>query len=492
MAIQNINKIITKSPQQLEEKILKAIFKNNNSLLEIIDIINYKMFTIGDYSSIYIAMLELLRSNTNINNETVKMWLETNGINIDFEVINKLYNESFTALNIKDTALILKELYQRRFMLINMREIIEKQEASPACSSDILESINDLAMKSGEIVANNTKDTKCCKDVEHFMQNFEEKFENKKTEDSIKVSLNVINSQLGGLKRGNVWTICADSQVGKSMLALQLSVDAITIDPNIVVDYYSLEMTKEEQENRAIAYYAKVEPQYIENPRKYFVRFDKVTGRYRDYYKENSESDEVLEFKDKIKNAVNFIHNSNLYIDDTPDLNIDTLYARVKRNYIKRGKIDLIVIDHMNILANGNPSEMVGELDKAYNKLKQLAKKLNCVVVALMQFSNELKNDELRKPNIFNLRGSGAPRHYSDVIVGIWRPEVYREVMDKHPELKGYCDLTWQKVRGCKKPDVTELDYHGYYFTEKTIQDDKKENIKNIYLDDEGNVIGEK
>jgi replicative DNA helicase len=110
-------------------------------------------------------------------------------------------------------------------------------------------------------------------------------------------------------------------------------------------------------------------------------------------------------------------------------------------------------------------------MDEAYNKLKQLSKKLNCTIIALHQFSNELKNDPDRFPNIFSLRGSGAPRHYADVICGIWRPEVYPDILKRNPEYKGKCQLVWQKVRYTKKPDVTEMNYNGYKFMEKVLDD---------------------
>ena len=144
----------------------------------------------------------------------------------------------------------------------------------------------------------------------------------------------------------------------------------------------------------------------------------------------------------------------------------------------------------MNILCSGTVSEEVGKLKEGYATLKKLAKKFDCVVICLHQFNNELKTDEMRKPNIFNLIGGAAPRHFSDVIVGIWRPGIYREVVEKFPQLKDYCDLTWQKVRSKRKPDPTPMNYNGFLFTEKTPEELRGDMLNGeVYLNDSGELV---
>ena len=113
----DITKILNQNASTLEAKVLKAIFKRNNSILDIIDILKPDMFSISDYSNIYNAMIELYKEDNTINAETVEMFVHNNGIDIDSNVIKKLYNESYTSLKIKDTALIIKELYQNLFVI---------------------------------------------------------------------------------------------------------------------------------------------------------------------------------------------------------------------------------------------------------------------------------------------------------------------------------------------------------------------------------------
>lgn len=462
-----INKILSNSPQNLEEKVLKAIFKRKDAILDVIDIITPETFTVGNYGAIYSAMIELYKQDVDINVETVQLYLEEHNIDVPVNILKKLFNESYTRIGVKDTAKIMKKLYQRRFILNNLSKIIDEQEQAPTEFEDILDNLNDLMLKSNELILNAETDTKCCSDSNEIMSDILLKLTDKfKDEESLKTGNTVIDNDLGGLKRGNLWTICADSQVGKSMFALQLALNTCELNPDIHVMYQSLEMTKREQEIRGLGMLSNIEPSCIENPKKYFVEYDKTSGKIIDYLKSN-DKDKINEYKYKIREGLEQLKSYNLFIDDTPDHTTQTLEASIRKHYLKYGRVDLIVVDHMNILCSGTVSEEVGKLKEGYSTLKKIAKKYKCVVICLHQFSNELKNDELRKPNIFNIIGGGAPRHFSDVIVGIWRPEIYREVIEKHPELKGHCDLTWQKVRGAKKPEPTLMEFNGYLFKEK-------------------------
>lgn len=484
------DKTLSQSPQKLEEKILKAIFKKEDCIVNIIDIINEKMFTISDYASIYVAMIELYKTNNTINNETVQMWLEKNGYDVNYLLIQKLYNETFSNIKIDATAKVMKELYQRRTVLEKMRSFIEEQDTRPTDFNDILEKINNLAMSANDLASTSEKETKCCNDVNSKYEDIILKLDDKKDDDSIKVGIPVIDNELGSLKRGKLYVLVGDSGSGKSALALELGVNACKLNQNIYTYVYSLEMEKEEVEERNLAMVTGIEPRHISDPRRYFKKFDEKTGMFRDYYQENKNGVEVQEFKDKISKGINTLHSFNLFIDDTPDLDINSLQARIKKNNLKNGKTDIIIVDHIGILTSGSPSEVVGLMDEAYNKLKQIAKKLNCVVIVLHQFSNEIKNDPLRVPNVFSLRGSGAPRHYADVIATVYRPCIYPDVIAKNPELKDVCEIAWHKVRYTAKPDTTPMDYNGYMFIQKTPTELQGNIITgDIYLDSNGDII---
>ena len=165
----NLENALNKQPSKVEEKILKAIFKKNDSIIDVVDIITPQMFTIAEYANIYEAMISLYKSNSKITDDSVKLWLEDNGYVVDFNVVKKLYNEGYTAIKIKESGLILRELHNRRYMLSKIHEIIDKQEEKPTVSEDILQQINNIAIKSGEQISYNDSATRCFSDKNRIL-----------------------------------------------------------------------------------------------------------------------------------------------------------------------------------------------------------------------------------------------------------------------------------------------------------------------------------
>ena len=487
----DITKILNQNTTTLEAKILRAIFKRNNSILDIIDIIKPEMFSISDYGNIYNSMIELYKADNTINAETVELYLQNNNLDIDKNIIKKLYNESYTSLKIKDTALILKELYQRRTMLFKIRELLENQEQAPTSSEEILNSINDITMKLNDMVSDEKRvNTKCCDDVDSIIKKIDEKLSNPDKDDSIKTGIPVFDNELGGLKRGRLTTIVADSQVGKSALALQIAVQACLLNKDIYCDYYSLEMTKEETEERCLANVTNLEPKYISEPLKYFNKFDEKTARLNTYNNILGFAQEAEDFKKIIKDGADLLNELNINIYDDSELDLLAFKAKCKKNHLKRGRTDLIIVDHVGIACNGTPQEVVGKMDVFYNVGKQIAKRFNCAVIFLHQFNNEIDKDPMRFPNIFSLRGSAAPRQYSDVICAIYRPGVYPDLIKNNPELKDVCQLVWQKVRYTSKPETTEMNYNGFKFIQKDSVDIQGDIIAdNIYISEDGQLI---
>lgn len=484
----DITKILNQNASTLEAKVLKAIFKRNNSILDIIDILKPDMFSISDYGNIYNSMIELYKNDNTINAETVELYLQNNNLDIDVNIIKKLYNESYTSLKIKDTALIIKELYQRRTMLFNLRELIESQEQAPTSSDDILSNINDVTMKLNDMISDEKNvNTKCCDNIDELLKSIDEKLYNLEEDDSIKIGIPVFDNELGGLKRGRLYTFVADSQVGKSALALQIGVQACIYDKSLYCDYHSLEMTKGETEERCLANVTNLEPRYISDPLKYFNKFDEDTSTLTSFC--NSQR-EIEEFKNIVKNGAEILRELNINIYDDPELDVLTFKAKCKKNHLKRGRTDIIIVDHVGIACAGTPQEVVGKMDAFYNVGKQIAKMFNCVVIFLHQFNNEIDKDPMRFPNIFSLRGSSAPRHYSDVICAIYRPSVYPDLIRTNPELKDVCQLVWQKVRYTAKPETTNMKYNGFKFIQKDTSDMQGEIVSgNIFITEDGEIV---
>jgi len=129
----------------------------------------------------------------------------------------------------------------------------------------------------------------------------------------------------------------------------------------------------------------------------------------------------------KLTSAMNLLHKSKIFIDDTPALSPAELRARARR--LKREHdIDLIVVDYLQLMSVPDIKEnRATEIAEISRSLKTIAKELNVPVVALSQLNRALENRPNKRPLMADLRESGAIEQDADLIVFIYRDEVYNK-----------------------------------------------------------------
>jgi len=145
----------------------------------------------------------------------------------------------------------------------------------------------------------------------------------------------------------------------------------------------------------------------------------------------------------KLTSAMNLLHKSKIFIDDTPALAPAELRARARR--LKREHdIDMIVVDYLQLMSVPDSREnRATEIAEISRSLKTIAKELNVPVVALSQLNRALENRPNKRPLMADLRESGAIEQDADLIVFIYRDEIY------HPETgdKGKAEIIIGKHR---------------------------------------------
>ena len=145
----------------------------------------------------------------------------------------------------------------------------------------------------------------------------------------------------------------------------------------------------------------------------------------------------------KLTSAMNLLHKSKIFIDDTPALSPAELRARARR--LKREHdIDLIVVDYLQLMSvPGNKENRATEIAEISRSLKTIAKELNVPVVALSQLNRALEQRPNKRPLMADLRESGAIEQDADLIVFIYRDEVY----NKETSEKGKAEVIIGKHR---------------------------------------------
>ena len=238
-----------------------------------------------------------------------------------------------------------------------------------------------------------------------------------------------LDRKTNGFQSTDLILIAARPSMGKTAFSLNLVANA-AIKGKASVAVFSLEMSNEQLVDRMIAANAQVELSNIRN---------------------GSLKDEEWE---KVTNAMGLLSSQKIYIDDTAGLNMVQLRTKCRRLKIEKG-LDMIVIDYLQLMEGDSKIEnRQQEISKISRSLKILAKELECPVIALSQLSRAPEQRSDHRPMLSDLRESGAIEQDADMVMFLYRDEVYdKDTMDKNKaeviiakhrngEI-GTVDLTW-------------------------------------------------
>jgi replicative DNA helicase len=149
-----------------------------------------------------------------------------------------------------------------------------------------------------------------------------------------------------------------------------------------------------------------------------------------------------------LSEAMGRLHDAPLYIDETAALNALELRSRARRLWrLFGGKLGLVVVDYLQLMSSSNPragENRATEISEISRSLKALAKELNVPVVALSQLSRAVESRNDKRPMMSDLSESGAIEQDADVILFIYRDEVY---FPEKPEAKGRAEVIIGKQR---------------------------------------------
>jgi replicative DNA helicase len=149
---------------------------------------------------------------------------------------------------------------------------------------------------------------------------------------------------------------------------------------------------------------------------------------------------------------------AKIYVDETPALSPTEVRARARRLKRERG-LDLIVVDYLQLMqVAGTKENRATEISEISRSLKALAKELKIPVIALSQLNRGVEQRVEKKPVMSDLRESGALEQDADVILLIYREEVY----DKNTTRKGIADIIIAKQRNGPTGDI-QLTFLGEY-----------------------------
>lgn len=134
----------------------------------------------------------------------------------------------------------------------------------------------------------------------------------------------------------------------------------------------------------------------------------------------------------RLTSAVTLLNDKPLFVDDTAALTPNEIRARARRVAREHGQLGLIIVDYLQLMQiAGTPENRTGEISEISRSLKGIAKEFNCPLVALSQLNRGLEQRPDKRPQMADLRESGAIEQDADVIMAIYRDEVYHEDAEK-------------------------------------------------------------
>lgn len=211
-----------------------------------------------------------------------------------------------------------------------------------------------------------------------------------------------LDNKTYGMQAGDLIIVAARPSMGKTTFAMNL-VESVIFQHNLPALVFSMEMPSDSIAMRLISAFGKIHQGHLRSGKMSNDEWAKVTGT-------------ILQLQDK-----------HLYIDDSSALPPSEVRSRARRIAKEHGgKMGVIMIDYLQLMkVPGMGDNRVGEISEISRSLKALAKEMNCPVIALSQLNRSLETRPNKRPVMSDLRESGAIEQDADLIMFIYRDEVY-------------------------------------------------------------------
>lgn len=210
-----------------------------------------------------------------------------------------------------------------------------------------------------------------------------------------------LDRMTSGLQPGDLIIVAGRPSMGKTAFSVNIG-ETVAVESGLPVAIFSMEMGGTQLAMRMLGSVGRLDQHRLK------------TGRLND------------QDWPRLTHAIQKMNDAQIYIDETPALNSIELRARSRRLSRTCGKLGLIIVDYLQLMSANSPGEnRATEISEISRNLKGLAKELNCPVIALSQLNRSLEQRPDKRPVMSDLRESGAIEQDADLILFIYRDEVY-------------------------------------------------------------------
>ena len=412
MSVQTEASLQKLPPQNIEaeQMVLGAILIENDSMNKIVDVIDSDDFYKDTHRRIYRAMLDMFEAGEAIDLITLtdilrgKVGLEAVG---GASYLAYLVSLVPTAANIKNHARIVREKAVLRKLIHAATDIITQSYDDSRTVVDIDELLDRAEKSIFEIAQQKIRESFASmkKIVGDSFAIVEKLYERKELVTGLATGFVDLDERTAGLHPGDLTIIAGRPSMGKTAFCLNIAA-YVAIELGKSVAIFSLEMAKEQLVIRLLGSESRVDAHKLR------------TGHLaqRDWT--------------PLSTAAGRLAEAPIFIDDTAAISVLEIRAKARRLKADKGNLDLIIVDYLQLMrGRGDEGNREQEISGISRSLKALAKELQVPVIALSQLNRavETRPGKEKRPMLADLRESGAVEQDADVVLFIYRDEVYNK-----------------------------------------------------------------
>ena len=392
---------------QAEQAVLGGLMLDNSTWDTVADRVTEDDFYRRDHRLIFRAIAELAEKNNPLDAVTLSEWLQHNSLLEEvggLPALGTLAQSTPSATNIKAYADIVRDKSVVRQLIAVGNQVAGS--AYDAEGRDTRELLNEAEKLVFDIAEQGNRGKRGFKSIRALLAEAVDRIDILSQQDNpltgVSTGFTDIDEMTAGLQPSDLIIVAGRPSMGKTTLAVNFAENA-AIKNQVPVAIFSMEMPGESLALRMMSSLGHIDQHKIR------------TGKLED------------DDWPRLTSAVSLLDTAPLFIDDTPALTPMEMRARARR--LKREHdIGLIVIDYLQLMTTGKSSEnRTNEISEISRNLKALAKELDVPVIALSQLNRSLEQRSDRRPVMSDLRESGAIEQDADVIIFIYRDEVYNE-----------------------------------------------------------------
>ena len=422
--------------EEAERSVLGAVMLNREVLFDVLEEVEADDFYNAANQEIFNAIYELYKENKPVDVLTVSEELKKRGalkMAGGRAYVAQLTLDVPSTVNAVEYAKIVSEKAILRKLITSTEDITDKSYRAESDAAKILDYAESSIFKIAE--KNQKNDYSDVQSV--LLSNIQEIDEAAKNLGKVRgtpTGFKALDDKLNGLQKSNLVIIAARPAMGKTAFALNIAQQTAVKEGSVVM-IFSLEMSKEQLGQRLLSSQARVESEKIQ----------RGTLDKKDW--------------DRVNLALDEMQQAKIFIDDTPGISLIEMRNKCRRLKAEKG-LDLIVVDYLQLMASPEKSDnRQTEITAISRNLKLLAREMDCPVIALSQLSRAPEQRTDHRPNLSDLRESGAIEQDADVVLFLYRDEYYNKEKSEKP---GICEINIAKNR-TGPTDTVELTWVARY-----------------------------